>query len=214
MDDQQTQQVAQQQQDQQQQDQQSEDLARQNLKPVSAADHIRGNKDATISMVVYSDFECPYCKRFYPIALQILSSYGNKVNFVYRQYPLSFHEPMASKEAQASECVADLGGNDAFWKFADLAYNKTQSGGNGLNDADLVNIAVQTGVDKTSFQTCLSSSKFAAKVKQDIAEGDKAGVSGTPGNIFVNHKTGEIKVLNGAQPFETFKALIDAMLAK
>jgi protein-disulfide isomerase len=215
VDEQQTQQVAQQQQAQDQQDKNSEDLAKQNLKPVSKTDdHIRGNKDAKISLVQYSDFECPYCKKFYPIGLQLLAAYGDKINWVYRQYPLSFHDPMATKEAEASECIAELGGNDAFWKFVDLAYTKTQSGGNGLSENDLVDFAGQIGVDKAAFQSCLSSGKYDAKVKQDIAEADKAGISGTPGNVFVNHTTGEIKVLNGAQPLVKFKALVDAMLAK
>jgi protein-disulfide isomerase len=211
---QQTQQVQQQQAAQDKEDKNSENLAKQYLKPVSNTDHIKGNKNAKISMVTYSDFECPYCKKFYPIATQILSSYGDNINWVYRQYPLDFHEPMATKEAEASECIAELGGNDAFWKFVDLAYNKTQSGGNGLNDDDLLNFAVQIGVNKNSFQTCLSSGKYAAKVKQDIAEGEKAGVGGTPGNIFVNSGSGEIRVLNGAQLLSKFKTLIDQMLAK
>jgi protein-disulfide isomerase len=214
VDEQQTQQVAQQQQQQDQQDKQSEQQAKQNLKPVSSADHIRGNVKAKITLVNYSDFECPYCKKFHPIAQQMMAAYGDNIDWVYRHYPLSFHDPMATKEAEASECVAEQGGNDAFWKYADMVYDRTQSGGNGLSVDDLMKIVGDIGLNKASFKTCLDSGKYTAKVKQDIAEGEKAGVSGTPANIFVNNVTGEVRVLNGAQPLATFKQAIDEMLAK
>jgi protein-disulfide isomerase len=90
------------------------------LTPISQSDHITGNKNARIAMIEYSDFECPYCKQFYPTAKQLKSTYGDQMMWVYRQYPLpaSLH-PHAEEYSEASECVAKLGGNDAFWKYAD-----------------------------------------------------------------------------------------------
>src|SRR5690349_16280049 len=102
------------------------------IRRISASrDHIYGNPDAPISLVEYSDFECPFCKRFHSTAKEIIDAYGGKVNWVYRHFPLSMHNPGAEKQAEASECVAQLGGNDAFWKYANAIYARTQSNGNG-----------------------------------------------------------------------------------
>lgn len=91
-----------------------------NAAPVVADDFVRGNRSAQIAMIEYSDFECPYCKRFYPTAQQIQTEYADKVMWVYRQLPLpATMHPNAQKYAEASECAAKLGGNDAFWKYAD-----------------------------------------------------------------------------------------------
>ncbi len=211
---QQTEQVAQQEAAQVQQDKQGAELAKQNLKPVTAEDHVRGEKTAKITLVNYSDFECPYCKRFHPTAIQLLEAYGGDVNWVYRHYPLDFHNPMATKEAEASECIAELGGNDKFWEYLDLIYDRTQAGGNGLTEADLLKMAGEVGVNSGSFKTCLDSGRYTAKVKQQIADADKAGVAGTPANIFVNNATGEIRVLNGAASLDKFKKLVNEMLGK
>jgi|GEM_PF-256038 len=183
-----------------------------NIKPVSAQDHLFGNKDAKITMIVYSDFECPYCKVFDGVAKQIITDYNGQVNWVYRHYPLSFHDPLATKEAEASECVAELGGNDKFWEFTNAVYEKTQSGGNGLSEDDIYTIAGDIGVNVNGMKSCLSSGKYTEKVKTDIAEGENAGVTGTPGNIFINNQTGAIKALHGARSITAFKTAIDEML--
>lgn len=184
-----------------------------NVRPVSRTeDHIRGDVNAEITLIEYSDFECPFCKKFHPTAQQILDSYGGKVNWVYRHYPLGFHDPLATKEAEASECANELGGNDKFWAYADLIYKTTSSGGNGLTEDDLVQMAKDVGLNQNAFTTCLSSGKYLDRIKKDIENGEAAGVSGTPGNLIVNNKTGDIKSVDGAQPFGAFKVVIDAML--
>ena len=89
------------------------------VKPVSENEHIRGDKNAKISLIEYSDYECPYCKRFHDTPKQVLEEYEGKVNWVYRHFPLGFHAT-ATPKAIASECVAELGGNDKFWEFSDI----------------------------------------------------------------------------------------------
>ncbi len=183
-----------------------------NLKPVSKSEHIRGSVNAPISVVTYSDFECPYCKLFHPTTEELVTAYPEKVNVVYRHWPLDFHDPLATHEAVASECVAELGGNDAFWQFADGLYATTTSNGDGINDEQMLALATAVGVDKTAFSTCLKSGKYDQKIQQDIAEGAKAGVTGTPGNFVMNNKTGEVVFVKGAQDLRYFQTVIDPML--
>ncbi len=108
------------------------------VRPVSKTnDHIRGNPNAPVSLIEYSDFECPFCKRFHDTAKQIVQQYGGKVNWVYRHFPLDFHNPAAQREAEAAECAAELGGNEAFWRFTDLIYTRTLSNGKGVPETEL-----------------------------------------------------------------------------
>lgn len=174
-------------------------------------DHIRGNPDAKISLISYSDFECPFCKKFKPTTDQVLAAYGDKVNFVYRHFPLSFHQN-AQKEAEASECIAELGGNDAFWKFHDYIFDKTTSNGTGFALDQLPVAAKAAGVDETKFKSCLDSGKYAQLVAKDETDGQAAGVNGTPGNILLNNDTKKSQLISGAQPFSNFQSAIDAML--
>lgn len=182
--------------------------------PVDAKiDHIRGNPNARISLVAYSDFECPFSKRHHPTLSQILDAYKGDVNIVFRHYPLSFHQN-SEKEAEASECVAELGGNDAFWKFADGIFEKTTSNGTGFALADLAPLAKSVGVDQAKFTACLDSGKYAQKVKDEEDKGTSAGVQGTPGNIIIDHKTDKTQLVSGALPFTSFKTTLDGLLGK
>lgn len=190
-----------------------DEKARKNVRPVSRErDHILGNPDAEISLIEYSDFECPYCKSFHPVAKRIIEAFDGKVNWVYRHFPLDFHNPLAQKEAEASECAAELGGNDAFWKYADLIYERTKSNGKGFPIEGLAPLATEIGLDEKAFQACLDSGRYAKRVKEDMENGVRSGVSGTPGNILLNNKTGKAKFKPGAAPFELLKAEIDRLL--
>lgn len=187
-------------------------LLAKNLEPVSKDDHIRGNKNAKISLVEYSDFECPYCKAFHVETLKLLEAYPNDINLVYRHFPLSFHEPMATKEAIASECVNELGGNDKFWQFADLVFERTTSNGKGLDDEKISQIVNDVGLSQSKFNSCYTSGKFDAKIKQQIQDGDKAGVTGTPGDYLKNNQTGDVVVLDGYMTFDDMKQVVEPML--
>ena len=166
-------------------------------------DHIRGNANAKISVIEYSDYECPFCIRHHPTMKEVLANYGDDVNWVYRHYPLSFH-PKAEPAALASECVAELGGNDAFWKFSDKVFE----GGSYDYEA----IAKELGLNAAKFKTCFDSAKYRQKIQDQMAGGSAAGVNGTPGSIVLNNETGEAELVSGAVPFSSFKAAIDGML--
>lgn len=178
------------------------------IKPASKDDHIQGDlAKAQVVLIEYSDFECPFCIRFDATMQQVVKTYGDKVAWVYRHFPLSFHAN-AQKEAEASECAAELGGNTAFWKYANAIYTRTEGNGTGFPLANLVPLAKELGLNEAKFKTCLDSGKYAAKVQSDMDSGQSAGVGGTPATILVT-KSGESKMISGAQPFESVKATID-----
>lgn len=179
---------------------------------VTKDDYVRGNKNAKVTLVEYADFECPFCKRFHPTMLQAMKEYGDKINWVYRHFPLSFHAN-AQKEAEAAECAGKLGGNDAFWKYTDAIYDKTTSNGTGIALDQLAPIAKEIGLNSTKFQTCVDSGEFAQKVKDEETSGLAEGVTGTPGTIIIDPK-GNTQLLPGAEPYERLKPFIDTALTK
>ncbi len=184
-----------------------------NAREVSAKrDHIYGNPDAVVSLIEYSDFECPFCKRFHITAREIVEAYDGKVNWVYRHFPLAFHNPGAQKQAEASECAAALGGNDAFWKYTDTIYERTTSNGKGFPIDGLVPLAKELGLDGEAFRKCLEEGRYTQRVKEDFEDGVRAGIRGTPGNILLNNETGSAVPRSGAAPFESLKRLIDRLL--
>ena len=186
------------------------------MKPVSREDHIRGSVDAPVKIIEFSDFECPFCKGFQSSLKQVMNDYekDGKVAWVYRHFPLDQLHTKARKEAQASECAAELGGKAAFWIFADKLFEIAPSN-DGLDLAMLPKIAEELGLDKAKFAACLEGDqrggKFAAHIQSNAEDGAAAGVTGTPFSIVVNSK-GRIFPINGAQPYEAVKAIIEAAL--
>jgi len=183
-----------------------------NVPPVTDRDHVFGAADAILSIVVYTDFECPFCKPFHQTAKDIVAAYEGKVNLVYRHFPLPFHNPGAQKQAEAVECAAELGGNDLFWKYADAIFERTTSNGQGFPIENLTPLAEELGLDKTQFQACLESEKYAQRVQDQTKEGANSGINGTPGSILIHRQTGKITLKSGALPLEMFKQTIDEML--
>ena len=176
-----------------------------NIPEITKADHVRGNLKADITVIEYSDFECPFCQRHHATMTQVLEEYSDDVNWVYRHYPLGFH-PNAKPSAEGSECAGELGGNDKFWEFADLVFQ------NGADAAKLEGYAIQVGLDGAKFKSCLDSGKFGSLVDDQLAAGTAAGVRGTPGTFVYNNKTKKGEYVSGAQPFSAFKTAIDGML--
>ncbi len=172
---------------------------------VSNDDHIKGNRDAKVFLIEYSDLECPFCSRFHPTAQQVVDEYGGDVAWVYRHFPLDQIHPRARPAAQASECVAEVGGEDAFWAFIDEIFSDQ------TKLSDLSQIASNVGVSGGSYDSCVDGEKYKDKVESQYQEGLNAGVTGTPGNFIVNDK-GEAWLVPGALPFESLKTTIDEAL--
>lgn len=184
------------------------------LAPITVDDHILGDPNAPIVIVEYSDTECPFCKTFHGTMDKIMNEYGKdgRVAWVYRHFPLDQIHSKADKEAEATECAAELGGNDAFWKYLNRIFEITPSD-NQLDLAKLPEIAVEIGLDKTKFETCLSSGTYAAKVESMFQSGVTAGVRGTPHSIIVTNKDGSKYPLEGAQSYQVIKTVIEAGLS-
>lgn len=191
--------------------QQIPDLPAGDPPPVTDQDHIRGDKNAQITLIEYSDFECPFCKRFHPTMQQALQEYAGKVRWVYRHYPLSFHDPLATKQAEASECANELGGNDMFWKYSDKIFETTQSNGNGMTVDGLYQIAKDLGLNEGKFRSCLDGGKYRKHVQDETAGGTAAGITGTPGTFLVD-ADGNAQLISGAVPYANIKAAIDSVL--
>lgn len=180
---------------------------------LTIADHVRGNPEARLQLIVYSDLECPFSKRFQTTVKQITDQYKDKIVVVYRHFPLDQIHPQTRTEAQATECAAKLNGNDGFWKLTDKIYEITPSN-NGLDLTILPTLASQSGLNQTAFKTCLSSGEMAQTVEAQYQSGLKAGVNGTPGSFLVDSKTGTVRAIQGAQPFEQIKPIIDQLLTE
>lgn len=181
------------------------------IRPVTASDHIRGNPDAPIKIVEFSDLECPFCKRFHPTMQRIVSEYDNQVAWVYRHFPLDVLHSKARTEAIATECAADLGGNSAFWAYVDKIFEVTPSN-NGLDLNLLPVIASEIGLDRDEFQKCLDSGKFDQHVEEDVQDANLAGGRGTPYSVMIVNDGERYIPISGAQPYNVVKLLIDNVL--
>jgi protein-disulfide isomerase len=183
------------------------------VKGVQADDNVMGNRDAKVVIVEFSDTECPFCKMFHDTMNRIMSEYKDSgdVAWVYRHYPLPQLHQKATKEAVAIECASKLGGQDAFWKFTNNLYDVTPSN-DGLNHAELPNMAVKAGVDKAAFEKCLKNDETMPRVQRDIDEGQALGIGGTPQSYVVAN--GKQISIEGAQRYETVKQYIEQALAE
>ena len=161
------------------------------VKEVKASDHVKGGKNAKVTLIEYSDFECPFCKRFLPTIQQALKDFPNDVRLVYRHFPLRSLHPSAQKAAEASECAAKLGGNDAFWKMHDKLIADS-----AMSVDNMKRFAKEIGIDQGKFNTCLDSGEMVGRVETDFNEGGAAGVQGTPAT-FINGV-----LVSGAIPYD------------
>ena len=166
----------------------------------SANSPSKGSANAPIELIEFSDFQCPFCLRADPTVRQVLSTYGDKIRFVYRHYPLPNH-PAARPAAEAAACAGEQG---KFWPYHDLLFaNPTK-----LSDADLKQHATELGLNTSQFNSCVDTHKLKGQIDADVKDGEEAGVNGTPA-FYINGR-----MLSGAQPFEAFKQIIDEELAR
>lgn len=168
---------------------------------VAATGPALGPETAPVTIVEFSDFECPFCKRIFPTLNQVMDEYEGRVRLVFRQFPLHSLHPNAQKAAEASLCADDQG---QFWEMHDAMFEKS----GGLNVASLKTRAADLGLDEDAFGSCLDSGQFADQVAADVTAGRALGVSGTPA-LFINGR-----YLSGAQPFEVIARVIDDELQR
>jgi protein-disulfide isomerase len=183
------------------------------MRGVSPNEHILGSPDAKVVIVEYSDTECPYCKVFHETMHRIIDEYGKDgtVAWVYRHFPLIQLHSKAVTEAEATECAAELGGNTAFWNYLDQVYAETPSN-NRLDLERLPQIAVEIGLDRAAFESCLASERHLATVQADFDEAVGIGGRGTPHSVLLS---GGRKIdIPGGQTYETMKSVIEAVLAE
>lgn len=178
--------------------------------PVIEKDHVRGAKNAKVTLVEFSDTECPFCKRFHSTMQQVTEKYPNDVRWVYRHFPLDSLHAKARKEAEATECAAELGGEEKFWPYLDRLFEVTPSN-DRLELSELPNIADFVGLNRAKFEECLKSGRHAGRVAEQLADASNAGGDGTPYTVLIA-PNGEKIPLSGALPFEKVAQVIDRAL--
>lgn len=166
---------------------------------VSDGDYIKGNPDAKVTIIEFSDYQCPFCQRFHPTVQQALDEYGDDVRWVYKHFPLDSIHPEARPSANAAECAGEQG---KFWEYSDeLFANQTR-----LGTPYYKSLAVELGIGGSNFDDCVDSGKYDSKVDADYQQGLAAGVQGTPAT-FINGR-----LISGAQPYSALKSAIDSAL--
>jgi protein-disulfide isomerase len=161
---------------------------------------VKGDPNAPVTIVEFSDYQCPYCKKTESVLSSLLAKYQGRVKLAYMDFPLREIHPRAESAAKASRCAGEQG---KFWEFHDSLFADTAK----LDDADLIARAKTLGLREEPFRACLASGKFKASVDADREAGTKAGIGGTPG-FFINGV-----FLNGAQSQAEFEKVIDSQLS-
>ncbi|MCJ7558143.1 MAG: DsbA family protein [Gammaproteobacteria bacterium] len=168
--------------------------------PVDAIGPSLGNKDAPVTLVEFSDFQCPYCVTIYPVLQEMVKTYGDKVRLVYRQFPLDIHDK-AREASEASLCADE---QDRFWDMHNSFFNHQQA----LRGGGITNVAEGMNLDMKAFNECMQSGRSAARVDRDMRDAQVLGVTGTPAT-FVNGR-----MVSGAVGAQQLKAMIDEELAR
>jgi len=166
---------------------------------VTLDDPSLGPKGALVTIVEFSDFECPYCRQAFPIIREIVNIYGDKIRYIYRDFPVSDLHPNAEKAAEAAQCAYEQG---KFWPYHDKLFLNQEN----LNINDLKLYASQVGLNQELFDVCLDSGKYENEVKQDFNDGVLAGVRGTP-TWFI-----EGVRVEGVIPLQIFKKVIEEQI--
>lgn len=174
-------------------------------------DPVLGDKNAPVTMIEFSDYECPFCKRHFTQTLPLLKEKyidTGKLKLVFRDFPLGFHNPLATEQAMAAECVREQKGDETYFAYHDLLFETTNSNGRGMTKEQLYDLAEQVGANRASFTECLDNERYKDEIAKDLADGQSAGITGTPG-FLINGQ-----LVSGAQPYAVFESIIEAELKK
>lgn len=175
--------------------------------PVDQQDHVLGPKNPDVYLIEYSDYQCPFCTRFHDTVTELLKEYDGRVAWVYRHFPLDSLHPEARPAALASECIAEFGGEDAFWSFTDSTF----AAGNNLNEALYKKLAKDLGIDDAAFSECLASNKYNDRIQRDLENVIDLGGQGTPFTVLLT-KDGQSLSFSGALPIDRVRTLVDRAL--
>ena len=181
--------------------------------PPTKDDYIKGNPNAPIVIIEYSDYECPFCKQFHATMNRIMDEFGvnGQVAWVYRQFPISRLHPNSTKISEAALCVGDLGGNTAFWDFTDRIFEERDVAA-PTNVTRLPDYAELAGVSRSDYISCVSSGRMSEEVTRSAEEGFDIGARGTPYTVVMVGD--EQAVINGAQPYEVVKQIITGLISQ
>lgn len=188
-------------------------------KPDPKRDHFFGPANAEVTLIEFSDYECPYCKRFHGTPEEVVKRLEGRANLVWRHFPLEFHNPAAQVEAQAAECAGRIGGEDTFWAYTNQLIKRTLSNGKGMpvtvkDEHPLLTLAGELKVSKDAFKACMDKNETRERVMDDMADGINAGVEGTPAVILYHHKSGRTDFIGGGVSVEALEAAVRKLLAE
>ena len=192
----------------------SKKLSQDEIATIEKTAYLEGGKDATITMIEYSDLECPFCIRQYKDGTiqSTLEKYKGKVNYAYKTFRGVPHEN-SETEANALLCAGDLGGSEAYVSYYNKIFERSNGGnGTGFSKDNLVPLAKELGLDGKKIQACMDSKKNITRYDAETAEGQKLGVQGTPGTVIINNQTGEYELIAGAYPTSEFDRVITKLL--
>jgi protein-disulfide isomerase len=180
-------------------------------RPVTQTDNIRGNPNAPILMIEYSDYDCPFCSQYNFTMNKIMDEYGitGQLAWVYRQFPIAELHPNSPKISEAALCVGDIGGNEAFWTFSDLIYEKRDDN-EMTNVTKLPQYAETAGVSQEKYIECMESGRMKDEVISQIEDGFNSGARGTPYTVLIVGN--QQAVINGAQPYDVVKGIVDNLV--
>lgn len=189
-------------------------LTQDEIAAIKKTAYIEGNKDAAITLVEYSDLECPFCIRQYKdeTIKKVHDKFGDKVNSIFKNFRGVPHEN-SETEANALLCAGDIGGADKYIAYYNAIFTRTNGGnGTGFSKDALLPLAKELKIDGAKFQACVDSKKNISRFDAETAEGQKLGVQGTPGTVVINNKTGEYELIAGAYPISEFERVINKLL--
>jgi len=182
--------------------------------PISAEDdYFKGNIDAPIQIIEFSDYDCPFCSRFHDTMNNVMEKYPDDVVWAYRHFPIEQLHPQATAVAIAAECVGELAGNEGFWSFSDAYLTARGSGDQTAHDVLIPRLALEAGVTQGAFTTCFESGDMTDRIQADVTNAGETGGGGTPWSILIG-PSGKTYPINGALPQSAIEQLISVAKAE